>query len=161
MVRKNGLWLVAVAVALGSASVTAQGPAIPGLHEAAVPVHSEPVRTGHGAAGFSADAGWSGPATVPFDGGPLVGPGPGGPPLPPPAVPLGDPLFPYDSQEPWMHGYFQEIPAYGGYLSFRPYNYRHVLSQSQAAGGWGMRPTMPYSHHFWHRYHEQATMEKK
>jgi hypothetical protein len=69
-----------------------------------------------------------------------------------------DQLYPYDSPEPWLHGYFQEIPAYGGYGAFRPYNYKHVLSQSQAAGGWGMAPTMPYSQQFWHRYHQQAAL---
>jgi hypothetical protein len=71
---------------------------------------------------------------------------------------FGGQLYPYDGPEPWLHGYFQEIPAYGGYAAFRPYNYKHVLSQSQAAGGWGLNPTMPYSQQFWHRYHAAATM---
>jgi hypothetical protein len=71
---------------------------------------------------------------------------------------FGGQLYPYDGPEPWLHGYFQEIPAYGGYTAFRPYNYKHVLSQSQTAGGWGLNPTMPYSQQFWHRYHAQATM---
>ena len=70
----------------------------------------------------------------------------------------GDQLLRYDSQHPWMHGYFQEIPAYGGFGAFRPYNYKHILSQSQAAGGWGMSPTMPYSQQFWHRYRKRAGM---
>lgn len=70
----------------------------------------------------------------------------------------GDQLYPYESQEPWLHGYFQEIPAYGGYHSFRPYNYRHVLSQSQTAAGFGMSPTMPYSQQFWHRYENRANL---
>ena len=67
---------------------------------------------------------------------------------------------PFDSQRNWVHGYFQELPAYGGHPVFRPYNYKHVLSQSQAAAGWGERPTMPYSQQFWHKYHDQATMLK-
>ena len=71
---------------------------------------------------------------------------------------FGGDLYPYDSHYPWVHGYFQEIPAYGGFVGFRPYNYKHVLSQSQAAGGWGLAPTMPYSQQFWHRYHQPATL---
>lgn len=74
------------------------------------------------------------------------------------AFPGNEPLYPYDAQQPWMHGYFQEIPAYGGFVYFRPYNYKHVMPQSQAAGGWGMQPTMPYSHQFWHRYRQNAAM---
>lgn len=77
-----------------------------------------------------------------------------------PVTENGDQLYPYDAPEPWLHGYIQEIPAYGGYGAFRPYNYKHVLSQSQAAGGWGMPPAMPYSQQFWHRYHEQAAMKR-
>jgi hypothetical protein len=71
---------------------------------------------------------------------------------------FGGELYPYDTHYPWVHGYFQEIPAYGGYVAFKPYNYKHVLSQSQAAGGWGLNPTIPYSQQFWHRYHQRATM---
>lgn len=71
---------------------------------------------------------------------------------------VGEPMLPYDGPEPWMHGHFQRIPAYGGFHSFRPYNYRHVLAQSQAAGGAGLTPTMPYSQQFWHRYEERARM---
>ncbi len=67
---------------------------------------------------------------------------------------------PFDTQQNWVHGYFQEIPAYGGHHLFRPYNYKDVLSQSQTAAGWGERPTMPYSQQFWHKYHDQATMIK-
>lgn len=74
------------------------------------------------------------------------------------AASVTEQLYSFDAPEPWLHGHFQEIPAYGGWAHFRPYNYRHVLSQSQAAGGWGMSPQMPYSHQFWHRYHERATM---
>lgn len=65
-----------------------------------------------------------------------------------------------DSQLPWLHGYFQEIPAYGGHHVYRPYNYKDVLSQSQTAAGWGERPTMPYAQQFWHKYQDQATMLK-
>ncbi len=46
-------------------------------------------------------------------------------------------LYPYDQQDPWLHGYFQRYPAYGGFSSFRPYNYRHVFAQTQLAGTWG------------------------
>ena len=69
-------------------------------------------------------------------------------------------LYPYDSQTIWQHGHFQEIPAYGGHVSFRPYNYKDVLSQAQTAAGWGERANMPYSQQFWHRYSEQARMER-
>lgn len=68
--------------------------------------------------------------------------------------------YPFDTQQNWVHGYFQELPAYGGHHVFRPYNYKDVLSQSQTAAGWGERPTMPYSNQFWHRYHDHATMLK-
>jgi len=59
-------------------------------------------------------------------------------------------LFPYDDQEPWKHGYRQVMPYYGGWHSFRPYNYHHVFGQSQAAAAYGM--PLPYSQQFWHRY---------
>lgn len=68
--------------------------------------------------------------------------------------------YPFDTQQNWVHGYYQEIPAYGGHHLFRPYNYKDVLSQSQTAAGWGERPSMPYSQQFWHKYHDQATMLK-
>lgn len=68
--------------------------------------------------------------------------------------------LPSDSQLGWLHGYHQEIPAYGGHHVFRPYNYKDVLSQSQTAAGWGERPNMPYAQQFWHKYHDQATMLK-
>jgi hypothetical protein len=61
-------------------------------------------------------------------------------------------LYPFDQQDPWLHGYFQRYPAYGGYAAFRPYNYRHVYSQSQVAGYWGSPHGMPYSQQFWNRY---------
>jgi len=69
----------------------------------------------------------------------------------------GDELYPFDSQYPWQHGYFQEISPYSGYHYFKPYNYRHVLSQTQTAAGWGITPQLSYSQHFWNRYQEQAT----
>ncbi len=68
--------------------------------------------------------------------------------------------YPFDSNQNWVHGYFQEIPAYGGHAFYRPYNYKDVLSQSQTAAGWGASPVLPYSQQFWHRYHDQATMLK-
>ena len=67
---------------------------------------------------------------------------------------------PFDTQQNWVHGYFQEIPACGGHHLFRPYNYKGVLSQSQTAAGWGERPTMPYSNQYWHKYQDHATMLK-
>lgn len=68
--------------------------------------------------------------------------------------------YAYDSQMNWVHGYHQEISAYGGHPVYRPYNYKDVLSQSQTAAGWGERPAMPYSQQYWHKYHDQATMLK-
>jgi hypothetical protein len=70
----------------------------------------------------------------------------------------GEQLYSFEQQEPWLHGYFQEIPAYGGYYYYRPYNYKHVLSQSQTAAGFGMSPVMPYSQQFWHRYENRANL---
>jgi len=65
--------------------------------------------------------------------------------------------YPYDAPEPWTHGYFQEIPAYGGFHAFRPYNYKHVQAQSQLAAEWGLSPTAPYSHQFWRAYRVPAS----
>jgi|GEM_PF-1720324 len=70
----------------------------------------------------------------------------------------GDQLYPFDSPEPWLWGHFQEIPAYGGYASFRPHNYKHVLAQMDVAGRWGISPTMAYSHQWYHRYRQRAGM---
>lgn len=61
-------------------------------------------------------------------------------------------LYPYDQQDPWLHGHFQRVPAYGGFSSFRPYNYRHVFAQTQLAQSWGHTHGMPYSQQFWNRY---------
>ncbi|MFG0333045.1 MAG: hypothetical protein ACF8TS_06745 [Maioricimonas sp. JB049] len=76
----------------------------------------------------------------------------------PASVGSGEPLFSYDDLERWKHGYLQIMPYYGGYHSFRPYNYKQVISQSQTAAGWGLSPTMPYSQQFWHYYEEQADL---
>lgn len=74
-------------------------------------------------------------------------------------APVGDEqLYPFDSQDQWQHGYIQYMPFYGAYHHFRPYNYKHVVSQTQTAAGWGMSPRMPYSQQFWHRYHSHAKM---
>lgn len=63
-----------------------------------------------------------------------------------------EPLYPYDDQEVWKHGWIQVMPFYGGYHSYRPYNYKNVLSQSAQSASWGMSPTAPYSQQFYHRY---------
>ncbi len=83
-----------------------------------------------------------------------------------PAGPVGngygqEQLYPFDGYEPWLHGHFQEIPAYGGYRAFRPYNYRHVLAQSQVAGGWGMSPATPYSQEYFRKLRDQASLEQR
>jgi hypothetical protein len=70
----------------------------------------------------------------------------------------GDQLYPYDSPEPWLHGYFQEFPAYSGYHTFRPHNYKHVLAQMDVASRWGMSPQMAYSHQWAHRYRQRSGM---
>jgi hypothetical protein len=70
----------------------------------------------------------------------------------------GDQLYPFDSPEPWLHGYFQRLPAYGGNASFRPHNYKHVLAQMEVAGRWGMSPVMAYSHQWYHRYRQRSGM---
>jgi hypothetical protein len=78
-------------------------------------------------------------------------------------------LYSYDQQDRWLHGHFQRYPAYGGFASFRPYNYRHVFSQSQIASGWGSAHGLPYSQQYWNRYrgsylngnlHSQSTPEQ-
>ena len=69
-------------------------------------------------------------------------------------------LYPYDAYDNWVHGHFQEIPAYRGYHFFRPYNYRNLLSQSQISGGWGNSPQLPYSHeYFWKKSHQQQQQQ--
>ena len=70
----------------------------------------------------------------------------------------GDTLLPWDSQEAWMHGYFQEISPYSGYHFYRPYNYKHVFSQADLAYRWGQPHGMPYSQQWWHKYQDRAAM---
>ena len=70
----------------------------------------------------------------------------------------GDQLYPFDSPEPWLHGYFQDLPAHAGYGSFRPHNYKHVLAQMEVAGRWGMSPVMAYSHQWYHKYRQRSGM---
>ena len=70
----------------------------------------------------------------------------------------GDTLLPYDTQEAWMHGYFQEIGAYPGYTHFKPYNYKHVFSQADLSYRWGQPAGMPYSQQWWHRYQIRASL---
>lgn len=72
---------------------------------------------------------------------------------------VAEPLYQYDDREPWKHGWIQVMPYYGGYHSFRPYNYKHVLSQSAQAAAWGLPHTMPYSQQFYHRYENFADSE--
>ena len=69
-----------------------------------------------------------------------------------------DTLLPYDSQEAWMHGYFQEVGAYAGTQYFRPYNYKHVFSQADLSYRWGQTQGMPYSQQWWHRYQSRAAL---
>jgi hypothetical protein len=64
----------------------------------------------------------------------------------PSAVGCSESRYPFDAQHPWLHGYYQETPAYAGFHAFRPYNYKHVFAQSQLAAEWGGSPTAPYSH---------------
>ncbi|MBM83060.1 MAG: hypothetical protein CMJ78_21070 [Planctomycetaceae bacterium] len=74
-------------------------------------------------------------------------------------VSLGqDQMFPFDSPEPWIHGYYQRMSPYQGFASYRPYHYKHVFSQAQVAGGWGMPMNMPYSQQYWHRYNKRAQL---
>ncbi len=69
-------------------------------------------------------------------------------------------MYPFDNPAPWLHGQFQAIPAYGGHVSFRPYNYKHVGPQARMAAMMGAPLTMPYSQQFWHRYDASARMER-
>ncbi len=81
----------------------------------------------------------------------------------------GGQLYPYDRQDPWLHGHIQRMPAYGGFSTFRPYNYRHVFAQTQIATNvWGATHGQPYSQQFWNRYrtdylngkvHSQASLQ--
>lgn len=78
----------------------------------------------------------------------------------PGSVGSGEPLFRYDDQERWKHGWIRSMPYYEGYHSFRPYNYHHVFSQAQTSAGWGMPATMPYSQQFWHRYEGMTDLSR-
>ncbi|MBX3437928.1 MAG: hypothetical protein KF861_10590, partial [Planctomycetaceae bacterium] len=63
-----------------------------------------------------------------------------------------EPLYSYDDREVWKHGWIQVIPFYGGYHSYRPYNYKQVFAQAAQSEAWGMPRTMPYSQQYYHRY---------
>ncbi|WP_437204925.1 hypothetical protein [Planctomicrobium sp. SH664] len=76
------------------------------------------------------------------------------------SVGSNEPLFRYDDQERWKHGYLHDMPYYGGYHSFLPYNYHNVFAQSQTAAGWGMSPVLPYSQQFWHRYENMTDLSR-
>jgi hypothetical protein len=78
----------------------------------------------------------------------------------PGSVGSSEPLFRYDDQERWKHGYLHDMPYYEGYHSFRPYNYHHVFGQSTTAAGWGMPSVMPYSQQFWHRYEHMVDLSR-
>src|SRR5579863_7319907 len=75
--------------------------------------------------------------------------------------PVTDPYLNYDAYEPWVHGYWQELPAFGGYAYFRPYNYRHVYVQSEVAASWGTSAQMPYSQEYFRRAREQGILEQR
>lgn len=70
----------------------------------------------------------------------------------------GEMRYPFDQTDPWLHGYFQEMPAYGGYGRFRPYNYKHVFSHAQVAAMWGMPYSQPYSQDYFHRLRPPAAV---
>jgi hypothetical protein len=75
--------------------------------------------------------------------------------------PVTDPYLNYDAYEPWVHGYWQELPAFGGYTYFRPYNYRHIYVQSEVAASWGTSAQMPYSQEYYRRGREQGIFEQR
>jgi hypothetical protein len=82
-------------------------------------------------------------------------------PVSPGGGPVTDPYLNYDAYEPWVHGYWQELPAFGGYAYFRPYNHRHVYVQSEVAAGWGTSAQMPYSQEYYRRAREQGIYEQR
>jgi hypothetical protein len=82
-------------------------------------------------------------------------------PVSPGGGPVTDPYLNYDAYEPWVHGYWQELPAYGGFTYFRPYNYRHVYVQSEVAASWGTSAQMPYSQEYFRRAREQGILEQR
>lgn len=85
------------------------------------------------------------------DGGEFMGAG---------SVGSNEPLYYYDDQDRWKHGYIKIMPYYHGFHSFRPYNYHHVFGQSTTAQGFGMSPVMPYSQQFWHKYEHMADLSQ-
>lgn len=54
-------------------------------------------------------------------------------------------LYPFARQDPWLHGQYQRVPSYGGYSSFRPYNYRHVAPQAYMTAQFGAVSAMSTS----------------
>lgn len=109
------------------------------------------------------------PIPLPFGGGGAgAGPGPGSSPYGGGAVysapdstqafGTGDPTNPYDFEPNWAHGYYQDIPAYHGSHFFRPYNYKHVMPQSQVSAAWGNSPNMPYSHQYFDKVSGHPTV---
>lgn len=82
-------------------------------------------------------------------------------PVSPGGGPVTDPYLNYDAYEPWVHGYWQELPAFGGYTYYRPYNYRHVYVQSEVAASWGTSAQMPYSQEYYRRAREQGIFEQR
>jgi len=82
-------------------------------------------------------------------------------PVSPGGGPVTDPYLNYDAYEPWVHGYWQELPAFGGYAYFRPYNYRHVYVQSEVATSWQTSAQMPYSQEYYRRPREQGLYEQR
>ncbi|MBI3860283.1 MAG: hypothetical protein HY290_00145 [Planctomycetia bacterium] len=67
----------------------------------------------------------------------------------------------YDAYEPWVHGQWQDLPAFGGHAYFRPYNYRHVYVHAELATRWGTSGVMPYSHEYFRRPREQGIYEQR
>ena len=82
-------------------------------------------------------------------------------PVSPGGGPVTDPYLNYDAYETWVHGYWQELPAFGGYAYFRPYNYRHVYVQSEVATSWQTSAQMPYSQEYFRRAREQGLYEQR
>lgn len=78
----------------------------------------------------------------------------------PASIGSSEPLFRYDDQERWKHGYMKDMPYYGGYHFFRPYNYHQVFSLTATAAGWGMPASMPNSQQFWHKYEDMTDLSR-
>jgi len=60
-------------------------------------------------------------------------------------------LHSFDEPSPWLHGQHRRVPSYGGFATFRPHNFRHVLPQSQLAERAGMPRGLGYSQQFFDR----------